>query len=85
MYISCTTLVLFCSLAVLDPRVGHTMDVLSPFILIDSYTESPSMSCLDHAVRDLPIYIKILVKTIIFSNLTGTLLYVTPSKLHQDD
>ena len=26
--------VLFCSLAVLDPRVGHTMDVLSPFIAI---------------------------------------------------
>ena len=24
--------VLFCSLAVLGPRVGHTMDVLSPFI-----------------------------------------------------
>ena len=24
--------VLFCSLAVLDPRVGHTMEVLSPFI-----------------------------------------------------
>jgi len=23
---------LFCSSAVLDPRVGHTMDVLSPFI-----------------------------------------------------
>ena len=23
---------LFCSLAVLDPRVGHTMDILSPFI-----------------------------------------------------
>jgi len=23
---------LFCSLAVLDPRVGYTMDVLSPFI-----------------------------------------------------
>jgi len=23
---------LFCSLVVLDPRVGHTMDVLSPFI-----------------------------------------------------
>jgi len=23
---------LFCSLAVLDPRVGHTVDVLSPFI-----------------------------------------------------
>ena len=37
---------LFCSLAVLDPRVGHTVDVLSPFIpvpviLTDSYTESP--------------------------------------------
>jgi len=26
--------VLFCSLAVLDPRVGHTMDVLSPFIFV---------------------------------------------------
>jgi len=26
--------VLFCSLAVLDPRVGHTMDVHSPFISI---------------------------------------------------
>ena len=25
-------LLLFCSLAVLDPRVGHTIDVLSPFI-----------------------------------------------------
>jgi len=27
-----TSSVLFCSLAVLDPRVGHTMDVISPFI-----------------------------------------------------
>jgi len=26
--------VLFCSLAVLDPRVGHTMDVISPFISV---------------------------------------------------
>jgi len=26
--------VLFCSLAVLDPSIGHTMDVLSPFISI---------------------------------------------------
>ena len=37
--------VLFCSLAFLDPRVGHTMDVLPPLslssvILIDSSTES---------------------------------------------
>ena len=24
--------VLFCASAVVDPRVGHTMDVLSPFI-----------------------------------------------------
>ena len=34
----------FCSLAVLDPRVGHTMDILSPFmsvILIDSSMGSP--------------------------------------------
>jgi len=30
--------VLFCSLAVLDPRVGHTMDVLSPFIFILSHS-----------------------------------------------
>ena len=28
------SVVLFCSLAFLDPRVGHTMDVLSPFISI---------------------------------------------------
>ena len=26
--------VLFCSLAALDPRVGHTVDVLSPFIAV---------------------------------------------------
>ena len=29
--------VLFCSLAVLDPTVGHTMDVLSPFIFVLSF------------------------------------------------
>ena len=29
----CVFSLLFCSLAVLDPRVGHTMDVLPPFIL----------------------------------------------------
>ena len=28
------TIVLFCSLAVLDPRFDHTMGVLSPFILV---------------------------------------------------
>jgi len=27
-------IVLFCSLAVRDPRVGHTMDILSPFISV---------------------------------------------------
>jgi len=26
--------VLFCYLAVLDPRIGHTMDVLFPFISV---------------------------------------------------
>ena len=31
--------VLFCSLAVLDPRVGHTMDVLSPFISIICHSD----------------------------------------------
>jgi len=39
----CHDYVLLCSLAVLDPRVGHTMDVLSPFvpvILIDSSSGS---------------------------------------------
>ena len=33
-----TTSVLFCSLAILDPRVGHTMDVFSPFISIQPHT-----------------------------------------------
>ena len=31
--------VLFCSVAVLDPRVGHTMDVLSPFISIPCHSD----------------------------------------------
>ena len=31
---------LFCSLAVLDPRVGHTMDVLSPFIPVLCHFDS---------------------------------------------
>ena len=53
-----------CSLAVLDPRVGHTMNVLSPFIpvlrdsviLIDSSTESPVhvLMLSIQAVRGLP-------------------------------
>jgi len=30
---------LFCSLAVLDPRVGHTMDVLSPFITAGCHSD----------------------------------------------
>jgi len=38
--------VLFCSLAVLDPKIGHTIDVIlhlsmSSVILIDSSTDSP--------------------------------------------
>ena len=50
---------LFCSLAVVAPRVGHTMDVLSPFIsviLIDSSTESPvhALMLSIQAVRGLP-------------------------------
>jgi len=44
-------LVLFCSLAVLDPRVGHTMDVLSPFIPVlchsDWLFQRESCPCLD--------------------------------------
>ena len=30
---------LFCSLAVLDSRVGHTMDVLSPFIPVSCHSD----------------------------------------------
>ena len=30
---------LFCSLAVLDPRVGHAMDVLSLFITVLSHSD----------------------------------------------
>ena len=43
--------VLFCSLAVLDPRVGHTLDVLSPFIPVLSHSDrlfhGESCPCLD--------------------------------------
>ena len=52
--------VLFCSLAILDPRVGHTMDVLhlslSSDILTDSSTESPVhvLMLSIQAVRGLP-------------------------------
>ena len=54
--------VLFCSLAVLDPTVGHTMDVfflrlcLSSVILVDSSTESPVhiLMLSIQAVRGLP-------------------------------
>jgi len=55
--------VLFCSAAVLDPRVGHTMDVLSPFIylslssviLTDSSTGSPVHVLMSiQAVRGFP-------------------------------
>ena len=52
---------LFCSLAVLDPCVGHTMDVLSPLslssvIVIDFFTESPVYVLMlsIQAVRGLP-------------------------------
>jgi len=34
-----TNSVLFCSLAVLDPRAGHTTDVLSPFISVLSHSD----------------------------------------------
>ena len=35
----CVWVVLFCSLAVLNPRVGHTMDVLSPFIPVHCHSD----------------------------------------------
>jgi len=37
--------VLFCSLAVLDPRVGHTMDVLSPLISVLCHSDWHGESC----------------------------------------
>jgi len=52
-----------CSLAVLDPRVGHTMDVLSPFIPVLCHSDwlfhGESCPCLDvvhpgRARRGLP-------------------------------
>jgi len=59
--------VLFCSLAVLDPRVGHTMDVLSPSICFSIYLYplsfwltlplrvlSTTWSCLSRPCDDLP-------------------------------
>ena len=58
----CSLIYAYCSLVVLDPRVGHTMDVLSPsisvpaVILIDSSTESPVRVLMlsIQAVRGLP-------------------------------
>ena len=38
----------FCSLAVLDPRVGHTMDVLSPLILVLCHSDGET----DHGETD---------------------------------
>jgi len=50
-------IVLFCSLAALDPRVGHNMDVLSPFIPVlchsDSSTEDNVLMLSIQAVRGL--------------------------------
>jgi len=60
MTMSCFDDILFCSFDVLDLTVGHTMDVLSPFIsviLTDSSTGSPVhvlMSIQAVRVRILP-------------------------------
>jgi len=62
----------FCSLGVLDSTVGHTMDVLSPFIsviLTDSSTESPvhALMLSIQAVRGLPhLHAPVVVPYIIF-------------------
>ena len=34
---------MFCSLAVLDPRVGHTMDVFSPLDSVEEFMEYDSV------------------------------------------
>jgi len=67
---------LFCSLAVLGPRVGHTMDVLSPFtlssvILIDSATGNPVhvlMLSIQAVCGLTPLRSSDIVPCIIFSN-----------------
>ena len=41
--------VLFCSLAVLDPRVGQTMDVLSPLISILCHSDC-MVACICHLI-----------------------------------
>jgi len=50
--VSTSTSVLFCSLAVLDPRVGHTIDVLSPLFLALSLSIGNSLvsSWYDHSM-----------------------------------
>ena len=52
---------LFCSLAVLDPRVGHTTDVLSPFIYVLCHSDwlfhgesCPRIDVVHPGVCDLP-------------------------------
>jgi len=48
--------VLLCSLAILDPRVGHTMDRLSPFISVLCHSDwlFHKESCPSRAVHGLP-------------------------------
>jgi len=44
----CHYAVLFCSLAVLDPRVGHTMDALPYEILVTQEAELLQKDCMTH-------------------------------------
>jgi len=51
--------VLFCFLAVLDPKVGHTMDVLSPFISVLCHYSAEAMLPLNIGFtlrRDLAVF-----------------------------
>ena len=42
-FVASLSVVLFCSSAVLDPKIGHTVDVLSPFISVLCHSD-----CLFH-------------------------------------
>ena len=48
----------FCSVAVLDPRVGHTMDVLSPFIpvLCSPCARSPNLGYRYQTCEQIPLW-----------------------------
>jgi len=65
--------ILFCSLAILDPRVGHTVDIVSPFIpvLCHSKPNNFSNNCVISVILSLYTWLTVLtflIKLAIFVN-----------------